>query len=151
MLGMMAVAPMAAAQTHGSGSIALDVGGKLVGFFTAMTGLETESEVVEHKVNGPDGPVTRKMPGRLKLGVVVLTTAPGTAAVGHAKWRNLVSDGNVTAARANCSITLLSSTGKPTQIINLTACWPSKASWSVTPAGAQMSLSVVYESLRAVQ
>jgi hypothetical protein len=48
--------------------------GAVTGYFTEVSGLGSESEIVEHKImaKGVKEPIVRKIPGRLKWGDIVL-------------------------------------------------------------------------------
>ena len=85
----------------------LDVGSKCSGYFTECSGLGSENEVVEHKVVDSSGhEAVRKIPGRLKWGDITLKRGI-TASLDLWTWRDEIVQGNVKAARQNCTITML--------------------------------------------
>jgi len=54
-------------------NFAIDVGGTIKGYFTEVTGLGSENEIVEQKVVSDSGvEVVLKIPGRLKWGDITL-------------------------------------------------------------------------------
>lgn len=106
----------------------LDVSGKAAGLFTEIGGLGSESEIIEQKVVDPRGKdFVKKQPGRLKWGDITLKRGI-TDAMDLWQWRQLVIDGKTTTARANGTITMLSTDGDPVAAWEFTAGWPSKVS-----------------------
>lgn len=95
------------------------------GFFTEVTGLSSENEVVEFR-DGNDPNVVRKLPGVLRFGDVTLKR--GVTADGSLwQWRHLVEVGNVAQARATARIILLDR-GTPVARWTIANAWPSKIS-----------------------
>jgi phage tail-like protein len=84
----------------------LDLGGVVAGYFTEISGLGSENEVVEHKVVEGGKQKVQKIPGRLKWGDITLKRGI-TAMMDIWQWRKLVEDGMVDAARTNGSIIML--------------------------------------------
>jgi len=82
-----------------------EVQNKVAGFFTEVSGIGSETEVVEHKVVTKDGKsdFVQKIPGRLKWGDITLKRGI-TSELDVYSWRKLVEDGKVATARANGSI-----------------------------------------------
>ncbi len=78
----------------------LEIEGKMSGFFTSVSGIGSESEVVEHKVVNPDTGETilQKIPGRLTWTDVSLKRGV-TSAVDVWAWRQSIVDGGVDEAR----------------------------------------------------
>ena len=72
----------------------LEIEGKLSGYFTKVTGIGSESEVVEHKIVNPDTGETiiQKIPGRLSWTDVTLSRGV-TSNVDVWEWRQMVVDG----------------------------------------------------------
>lgn len=99
----------------------------LEGYFTSIDGLGSENEVAVGKYIVKGKEVQAKSPGRLTWGDVTLKRGI-TDDLGFWDWRQMVVDGNVTGARKNCSITMLSRDGKPVVTWNLVNAWPSKVS-----------------------
>lgn len=157
---MTYMAPVALAQPpaatpvadQGKGAIMLNIGGKAT-YFTAVSGLDNENEVTEHKVMGQNGRETiRKIPGRLKSGSFVLAMPAGPSALPMAQWRQQVVDGAADRARADCSVTFLSRTMTPVQQIDLLKCWPSRLTFSLSKEGVmEMSLTIANEGMKVTK
>jgi phage tail-like protein len=108
-------------------SFMFEVQNKVAGFFTEVSGIGSETEVVEHKVVTKDGKsdFVQKIPGRLKWGDITLKRGI-TSELDVYSWRKLVEDGKVATARANGSITMLDQEGKPVAQWDFVRGWPSK-------------------------
>jgi phage tail-like protein len=107
-------------------SFMLDVGGKIKGYFTEISGLGSENEVIEHKVMAKDKKeVVLKIPGRLKWGDIVCKRGI-TSSMDMWNWRKEVEDGKVTGARKNGSIVMFDQTGGEKARWNFFNGWPSK-------------------------
>jgi phage tail-like protein len=107
---------------------ALDLGGKIEGYFTEVSGLGSENEVIESKVTGKGGKETvLKVPGRLKWGDIVCKRGI-TSNMDMWKWRKLVEDGKVGDARTNGSIVMYDQLGEEKARWNFFHGWPSKIS-----------------------
>jgi phage tail-like protein len=106
----------------------IEVSGKVTGFFSEVGGLGSESDVVETK-NVTDAGVdfVVKQPGRLKWGDITLKRGI-TAEMDVWAWRQLVVDGKTADARANGTITMFDTTGKPVAAWDFVNAWPSKVS-----------------------
>jgi phage tail-like protein len=110
----------------------IDVSGKVSGFFTEVSGLGSETEVVEHKVvteNTLD--VVQKIPGRLKWGDITLKRGI-TAVMDFWAWRKMVEDGDIAGARANGSVMMYD------QSLNLVAQWDFVNGWPSKCTGPQI-------------
>ncbi len=106
----------------------LEVQDAITGFFTEISGLGSETEIVEHKVVTPTGQeVVQKIPGRLKWTEITLKRGV-TAQMDMWKWRKLVEDGQITSARKNGSIVMYDEALKEIARWNFTNGWPSKIS-----------------------
>lgn len=110
-------------------SFHLDVGGGIVqGFFTEVSGLGSEHEIIEHKVMTKDRKeIVMKLPGRLKWGDIVLKRGI-TSNMDMWKWRKDIEDGKVGATRKNGSIVMYDQEGKEKARWNFFNGWPSKIS-----------------------
>ena len=110
-------------------SFALDMSGGAAGFFTEVSGVGSESEVVEHKVVGKEGhtSIVQKIPGRLKWTDITLKRGI-TATMDIWEWRKQVEDGDMAGARKNCSIIMYDETGKAAARWDIVNAWPSKVS-----------------------
>ena len=102
--------------------------GPITGFFTEVSGLGSETEVVELKVMGANNQeIVRKIPGRLKWNDITLKRGI-TANMDMWTWRKQVEDGDVAGARTNGSIMMYSQEGELVAQWDFTAGWPSKVS-----------------------
>jgi len=100
-------------------------------FFTEISGLGSESEVVEFHEGGQND-VVRKLPGRLNFDNIVLKRGiTGDASLWQ--WRRMVETGNIQDARTNGKITLLDR-GRAVATWHFTNGWPSKISVSTPNA-----------------
>ncbi len=132
-------------------NFAIEVSGIISGYFTEAAGLGSESEVVEHKIVGPEGKeIVRKIPGRLKWGDVTLKRGI-TTNMDFWDWRKLVEDGKVSSARKDGSIMMYDQEGTEVARWNFTAGWPSKVSGpSVSTTSNEVGveeLTIVHENI----
>jgi len=106
----------------------LEVGGRITGYFTEVSGLGSETETIEHKVVNEKGhEVILKMPGRLKWGDIVLKRGI-TSNLDMWEWRKQVEEGDVGNARMNGSIVMYDQTLTEVARWNFNQAWPSKIS-----------------------
>src|SRR5688572_15516776 len=109
-------------------SFSLEVQGTLTGYFTEISGLGSETEIVEHKIVDSQGrDVVQKIPGRLKFTDVTLKRGI-TALKDIWDWRKLVEDGKIQQARKNATITMYDQSLKAVARWNLENAWPTKVS-----------------------
>jgi len=109
-------------------NFALDVGGTIKGYFTEVSGIGSESEIVEQKVVNEKGiEVILRIPGRLKWGDIVLKRGI-TSSMDLWNWRKDVEDGKVKSARKNGSIVMFDRELKEAARWNFINAWPSKIS-----------------------
>ena len=132
-----------------------DVGGTINGFFTEVSGLGSETEVIEHKiVNDSAVDMVQKLPGRLKWGDITLKRGI-TAAMDMWDWRKMVEDGNVQGARKNGSIIMLDQSLKPIAQWDFVAGWPSKVSGpqvqSDSNAFGVEEITIVHEGIKRIK
>ena len=107
-------------------NFAINVGGKIKGYFTEVSGLGSENEIIEQKVVNEKGhEIILKIPGRLKWGDIVLKRGI-TSSLDMWDWRKQVEDGGVDKARMNGSIVMYDQSGKETARWNFLQGWPSK-------------------------
>jgi phage tail-like protein len=107
---------------------AVDVGGKVSGYFTECSGVGSEHEIIEHKVVTDDGhEYIQKIPGRLKFTDVTLKRGI-TDNLQIWEWRKLVEDGKMSEARKNCSIIMFDRNYEPAARWDFVNAWPSKVS-----------------------
>jgi phage tail-like protein len=98
-------------------------------YFTEVSGLGSEQEVIEHKVVNDKGvEVVMKIPGRLKWEDIVLKRGI-TSNMDIWKWRKEVEDGGVEEARTNGSIVMYN------QSLDEVARWNFQGAWPVKVTG----------------
>jgi phage tail-like protein len=104
---------------------ALEIEGKLSGYFTNVSGIGSDSELVEEKiVDSETGEtLTRYVPGRTIWTPITLRRGV-TSNIDVWKWRKDVVDGKIKEARTNCSIIALSRDNKPVARWNFVNAWP---------------------------
>ncbi len=107
---------------------AVDIQGVVKGYFTEVSGLGSENEIIEHKVVTEKGTeLVMKIPGRLKWGDITLKRGI-TKNMDMWKWRKQVEDGDVDGARRDGSIIMYDQTLKEVARWNFNSAWPSKIS-----------------------
>jgi phage tail-like protein len=98
----------------------------VAGYFTEVSGIGSEHEVVEHKVVDASGhEIIRKIPGRLKWGDVTLKRGI-TTDLKIWEWRQDVIKGDMGSARKNCTIHMLNRMYEPVISWHFHNAWPSK-------------------------
>jgi phage tail-like protein len=106
----------------------LDVSGMAAGFFTEISGIGSESEVVESKAMGSAGKqTTMKQPGRLKWNDITLKRGI-TSNMDMWTWRAAIENGEILSNRFAGSIYMLDQTGTAVAQWDFTNAWPSKVS-----------------------
>ena len=111
---------------------AVEIQGKVSGYFTECSGLGSEHEVIEHKVVDSKGKeAIQLIPGRLKWERITLKRGI-TDSMDIWDWRKMVEDGKVDAARANGSIVMMD------QHLNPVARWNFENAWPVKVSGPSM-------------
>src|SRR5687767_1146236 len=91
----------------------LEVSGMMTGFFTEISGIGSEHEIIEHKVMTASGQeVVKKIPGRLKWNDITLKRGI-TTNMDAWQWRKQVETGGISGARYNGTITMFDQTGAP--------------------------------------
>jgi len=106
----------------------LEIQGVISGYFTEVSGLGSEHEIVEHKVvdkNGHD--MVMKIPGRLKWSDITLKRGI-TSSMDLWDWRKQVEDGDVQGARKNGSVVMYDQSFSQIARWNFSNAWPSKVS-----------------------
>ena len=136
-------------------SYALDLGGKVKGYFTECSGLGSEHDVVEHKVVDEKGRQMIKMvPGRIKWDKITLKRGI-TDAKDIWDWRKKVEDGQVEDARIDGSIIMMDQELKPVARWNFEGGWPSKVSGPQLKSASNEigveELTIVHQGLERVQ
>lgn len=113
----------------------VEVQGKLVGAFREVSGLNSESEVVEYKSSGPKGDLkVRTIPGRPK-GAVITCKRGVTKNKDMWTWRKEIEDGKFESARKNGSIVMYDQQHTEVARWNFTNAWPSKVEGPSLNAG----------------
>ncbi len=133
----------------------LEVEGRGVGFFTSASGIGSESEVVDHKVTtGSGAQVIQKIPGRVTWTPITLERGL-TGSLYVWDWRQMVIDGNVREARANCSIIAYDQQNKEIARWEVENAWPSAVSAPASgddesTAHGVESMTIVHEGMKRV-
>ncbi len=110
---------------------AVDIQGVVKGYFTEVSGLGSEHEIIEHKVINESGhEMVLKIPGRLKWENIVLKRGI-TSNMDIWNWRKQVEDGDVDGARCDGSIVMYD------QSLNEVARWNFERAWPVKVTGPQ--------------
>jgi phage tail-like protein len=133
----------------------VDIQGVVKGFFTEVSGLGSEHEVIEHKVINESGhEIVMKIPGRLKWENIVLKRGI-TSSMDIWDWRKKVEDGDIDSNRRDGSIVMYD------QSLKAVARWEFKKGWPVKVTGPQPKadsneigieeLTIAHEYIRRVQ
>ena len=139
--------------TPGSTVVALrlDLDGTQIGFLEdcAAFGSETEvTEVIIHQQNGQD--IVRKIPGRTRLTNIACSRGLSQDTT-FSDWREVVEQGNVTAARKDGSLIFFDQTLQELFRFNFTNAWPNKLmiDWDPAALGSPVTENIefVIESL----
>jgi phage tail-like protein len=130
--------------------------GAVTGYFTEVSGLGSESEVVEHKImaKGAKEPLIRKIPGRTKWGDIVLKRGI-TKNLDFYDWRKQVEQGKVDAARLDGTIIMYDQTMTPIAEWNFNKGWPSKISGPSLAADSNAvgieEITIVHEGIKRIK
>jgi phage tail-like protein len=132
----------------------IDVGGTITGYFTECSGLGSETELVEHKIQEGGVDIIQMLPGRLKWEQIKLKRGI-TDQLDFWDWRKLVEDGKMSDARMNGSVFMLDQEG--TEI----AQWDFENGWPVKVSGPDLKadsnafgveeISIVHEGIKRVK
>lgn len=105
---------------------AIEVGEKVTGYFSEVSGIGSEHETIEHKVVNDKGQeITQIIPGRLKWTEVTLKRGI-TDNLQMWEWRQDVEQGRMDKARANCSIIMFDRDYKEAARWDFERAWPKK-------------------------
>jgi phage tail-like protein len=134
---------------------ALEVSGVIKGYFTHVSGLSSENELVETKVVSDKGIQTVLLqPGRLKWNPVTLKRGV-TSTLDIWDWRQQVVDGKVKDARKAASIIAFDQSLVPVARWDMVQAWPSKVSGpefdSTTGNVMFEEVTIVFESVKRVK
>ncbi|MCA0457961.1 MAG: phage tail protein [Chloroflexi bacterium] len=133
----------------------LEVSGKVNGYFTEVSGIGSETELIEHKIVSKTGePLIRKVPGRLKWGDITLKRGI-TGSMDAYEWRKLVEQGSVDKARSNGSIIMYDQKFQPIAQWDFVDAWPSKISGpslaSDSNAVGIEEMTIVHEGIKRIK
>jgi phage tail-like protein len=106
----------------------IKVDGFLSGFFLEVSGVNDESEVIDHKVmsEGVKESLNFKIPGRLTGGATLTLKQGVTSSLQFWGWRQMVVDGDIEGARQNGSILMYDQAFDLIAQWDFTNAWPSK-------------------------
>jgi len=133
----------------------LEIEGKLSGFFTQVTGIGSETEVIQQKVvNSETGEsIIRQIPGRLTWTPVTLKRGV-TSSMDIWEWRQAVVDGKIEEARINCSVIAYDQENTEIARWNFDNAWPSKVVGPEMDAGSAdymiEDVTIVHEGVSRV-
>jgi phage tail-like protein len=105
----------------------LNVGGKeAIGQFREVSGLDTESEIIEQKeVDAQGKPMIVKVSGNLKWSNIELKRGVDIDK-GLYEWRRTVEEQGPDGARTDCTLELLDYDGSAIATYSITQAWPVK-------------------------
>jgi phage tail-like protein len=115
----------------------LEIEGKLSGYFTQVSGIGSETEVIQRKmVNSETGEtIIEQIPGRLTWTPVTLQRGV-TSSMDIWDWRQEVVEGKIDSARTNCSIIAYAQDNTEIARWNFANAWPSKVIGPEMDAGS---------------
>jgi len=121
-------------------SFGLEVDGVQVTMLTEVSGLAIERDVIEFSEGGAHGePVTKRLPGRLRSGEVVLSRGL-TADRTFEQWMDEVSL-DATAARKDAAVVVLDRRGQSVARFTLVEAWPSRLEYVGLRSGSSEALT----------
>ena len=133
----------------------LEIEGKLAGYFQTVSGIGSESEVIEHKIvdDNTGETINQKIPGRLTWTDITLKRGV-TSSIDVWEWRQEIVDGKVDDARTNCSIVAYNQANDEVARWNLESAWPSKVVGPEMDSGGTdlmvEEMTIVHEGLERV-
>jgi phage tail-like protein len=111
-------------------------GKEAMGQFREVSGLDSESEIVEHKeVDKQGNPLIVKVNGNLKWSNIELKRGIDINK-GLWEWRYMVESKGPDAARTDCTLELIDYDGSAIATYNITQAWPVKYSGASMNAGS---------------
>ena len=115
----------------------LNVGGKeAIGQFREVSGLDTESEIIEQKeVDAQGRPAIVKVSGNLKWSNIELKRGIDVDKALY-DWRRLVEEKGPDGARTDCTLELLDYDGSAIATYTITQAWPVKYTGVTMNAGS---------------
>ena len=125
----------------------LELDGVTEAVFREVSGLDSETEIIEHRVTGKGGNlIVHKVPGALKWSNITLKRGITDDKTLH-DWRKKVEEGQTEANRKNGSITCYAPDGNPVAKYTFKKAWPSK--WSATAFDASKNERAIEEMVLA--
>ncbi|MBT9487585.1 MAG: phage tail protein [Rubrivivax sp.] len=110
--------------------------------FQEISGLETETQVIEYRHGNSPVFAAMKMPGLVKYGNVTLKKGSAPASAQTTAWFNAVRTNTV--QRATVTIRLLDERGAPAMVCTLAKAWPRKLTGTdLNPTGDQWALETI--------
>lgn len=104
----------------------LEIDGITEGIFKEISGLDSETEVIEHRVTGKGGNlIVNKIPGALKWSNLVLKRGITDDRRLH-DWRGKIELGQIEANRKNGTVTLYAPDGTSVAKYSFKKAWPCK-------------------------
>jgi phage tail-like protein len=128
--------------------------GEDAAYFTEVSGLGSEHEVVEQQATDNQGnPIILKVPGRLKWEDVVLKRGI-TTSLTIWDWRKKAEEGKMSEARAAVSISMMDTDGSDVARWDLVDAWPSKVSGPAPKSDSNEfgieEMTIVHEGMERV-
>ena len=108
---------------YGNFNFIVEIDGIEVASFSEVSGISSETEVIEYRTGNDRAGSVRKLPGLHKYGDITLKRGI-TASDALWQWRKSVTDGNL--QRRSASIILLDEARQEVKRWNLLESWPSK-------------------------
>jgi len=133
----------------------LEIEGKLSGFFTNVSGIGSETEVISEKIqNATTGEtIIQQIPGRLAWTPVTLKRGV-TSSMDIWEWRQAVIEGDIEGARTNCSIIAYNQANEEIARWNFENAWPSKVIGPEMDSGSTTymmeDVTIVHEGVERV-
>ena len=149
------VAPSLLAQKNPSSAViglaipgVSDVNGNGTAFFKSVTGIKSETDVIEFREGGAND-TTHKLPGATHYGNIVLKRVL-TADTSVATWRKLVEDGLIEQARRNGVITIYTPKMQVLSHMSLVDAWPNGLAIETDPDSGDLMevLTIAVERIR---
>ncbi len=136
-------------------NFAIELGGMVTGYFSEVTGVGSETEIVEHKVVSDGGQeLVQKIPGRLKWTDITLKRGI-TDNLQMWEWRELVVQGKMKDARKNASIIMFDRNYAAAARWDLINAWPSKLTGPSAKSDdnnyAVEEMTLVHEGMKRVK
>jgi phage tail-like protein len=135
-------------------SFHIEIDGISGGSFKECLGLESQTEIIEHRERGKNGEIIKKIPGALKWSNITLRRGV-IETMDLYEWRQKVEEGNIKEARKNGSIVVLDTTLNEVARWNFENGWPCRYKGPDIIAGenkvALEEIEIVHEGLKRVK